>query len=1193
MRRISVTPLLLFVLFALPAAGAPPPGPPQFLSLGVSDGLPSSVVYTTVQDRVGFVWIGTQDGLARYDGIDFRVHRHDPNDPRSLASNDVSAILIDRDGVLWCGGEANGLNRLEPDGRSFTHWRHRAGALGTLGSDDVFTIAQDREGVIWVGTYLGGLNRLEPDGSFVHVDHDAEDPQSLRSSTVYVLEADAHGRLWIGTDAGLDVREADGQIHHVELPPLAARGVRPLVSALLPDADDSMLVGTSGGIFRVGADLRYREEIASGPLPLRVSALARDARGVLWIGTASGGARLDKVGLQPFGRGEGVAGAYPGQSTQHIRGDVEGGMWFSLYDGGIARLSPHWRNFSVFRHLPGEAASLSGPRAAAIGLAVDGAVWVGSGTDGLDRIDRSSGRVERFGARLGLRGPRLTAVLGDRAGHLWIGTQSGLRHLDPRGGESVELPVDLRRGDALPPGFVNRLLQAADGSVWASVRGGGIARLADDPPRLLRRYLPSAGTLGDSDVVALVLDPAGKPWIATASGVERFLAEEDRFERVVSLPRESIHGIGFAPDGSLWLHRLGALERYWIDAAGARLQQRHDASVGWPALTAAALEVAADGSVWVTSPRGLWRVDPQGGIRNFGVGDGLPSSEFLPGALARAADGVLYAGTLAGVVAFDSSTMEFDSPPPPVVLSALGVRRSERQQQLDLAVPVVLRHDDRDLHIEARALSFVNPRANRYRFLLEGFDPEWIDSDRGERNYSQLPPGSYRLRVRAANADGVWSELALPLPIRSLRAPWATPAAWLIYALLLLLAGYVLLLGWRRRLRERHARLLAEERRRSAEQLVQAKSDFLATLGHEIRTPMTGVLGMSELLLATPLDVRQRGYAGAIHQSGELLLRLVNDSLDIARIDAGKLALDEQPFDPGGVLREVAELERPLAERKGLRVETRVADDVPALLMGDAIRVRQILLNLVNNAVKFTAQGGVRLGLERASDSRLRFLVADTGVGMDEAQRSRLFRRFEQAAGVTGRHGGSGLGLAISHELALLMGGSLEVGSEPGRGSSFAFELPLREASPQAAPAAKPGSTREIPALSILLVEDDKTVADVIRELLGARGHRVQHVVNGLAALAALETAACDLALLDLDLPGIDGLQLARAIRAGRHRELPLLAITARSVGDEEQLIGAAGMNALLRKPLTAERLIEAIEAALARQAESSATPTI
>ena len=503
MRAIGLVPLLLV---AASAAGALPPAPPQFVALGVADGLPSSVAYKSVQDREGFIWFGTQDGLARYDGVGFEVFRHDPSDPASLTSNDVSAMLVDREGRLWCGGEASGLNRLEPDGRSFTHWVHQPNDLRTLGSNDLFSLAQDSTGAIWVGTYLGGLNRLEADGSFLHVDHDAEDPSSLRSSTVYALQAAANGRLWVGTDEGLDVREGDGRIVHVELPPLAQRAGSSIVMALLPVEDGAMLVGTRKGLFRVGADLRLQRELATATPPLAVTALAHAGESDFWIGNLGGLARLDSSGLQRYTIDEATPGAYPGTQTMDILHDAEGGVWFALFDGGIARLPPHWRNFATFRHVPGNTTSLSGARVRALGIEGDAAVWAASGSNGLDRIDRASGTIARWGERLGLAGPRLTAVLPDGAGRVWLGVQTGLRVFSLADARGVTLPVDLTREDALPPGFVDDLALAPDGTLWASAHGGGIARIATDPPRVLRRYTPAARTLGDNDYIASCQD---------------------------------------------------------------------------------------------------------------------------------------------------------------------------------------------------------------------------------------------------------------------------------------------------------------------------------------------------------------------------------------------------------------------------------------------------------------------------------------------------------------------------------------------------------------------------------------------------------------------------------------------------------------------------------------------------------------
>jgi CheY-like chemotaxis protein/anti-sigma regulatory factor (Ser/Thr protein kinase) len=338
---------------------------------------------------------------------------------------------------------------------------------------------------------------------------------------------------------------------------------------------------------------------------------------------------------------------------------------------------------------------------------------------------------------------------------------------------------------------------------------------------------------------------------------------------------------------------------------------------------------------------------------------------------------------------------------------------------------------------------------------------------------------------------------------------------------------------------------------------------------------MTGVLGMAELLLRTDLDVKQHGYAQAIQDSGRLLLRLVNDSLDLARIEAGKLQLDIAPFDLHALLRQVEALARPQAAKRGLAWTLCVADDLPHWLVGDALRIEQVLLNLVNNAVKFTEHGAVELSARRGGVAGVAFTVSDSGPGIASAERERLFRRFEQADGPQ-RRSGSGLGLAICRELVARMGGTIDLDSEPGRGSIFRVELPL----PESAVPGKVENAASPPIATtgrILLVEDDATVAATIAGLLEAQGHAVSRVEHGLAALGELATADYAAVLLDLDLPGVDGLTLARMIRAGEAKDdkpsLWLVGISARSRGDEEALCRAAGMDAFLRKPVTGEML--------------------
>jgi CheY-like chemotaxis protein len=377
--------------------------------------------------------------------------------------------------------------------------------------------------------------------------------------------------------------------------------------------------------------------------------------------------------------------------------------------------------------------------------------------------------------------------------------------------------------------------------------------------------------------------------------------------------------------------------------------------------------------------------------------------------------------------------------------------------------------------------------------------------------------------------------------------------------------------------------LLSRERQALAEQHSQAKSRFLATLGHEIRTPMTGVLGMAELLQGSELAPKQRGQVEAIHRAGEHLLRLVNDALDLARIEAGRLVLEDAPFDLQALLEESAALLRPLAEAKGLSFELQRAPGTPRALRGDAGRVRQIVFNLASNAIKFTDRGEVALR-SAATPAGLLLEIADTGPGLDAGQQARLFQRFEQLDATRDRRRqGSGLGLAICKELASAMGGRIELQSQVGQGTTFRVSLPLATADLRELPGAPPPRRRQraMDGLDILVVEDDPTVAEVVTGLLESLGHRTAHAGHGLSALAELAGSHYDLVFLDLDLPGLDGFALAKIIRDQGHG-LALVALTARSDAQAEPLAYAAGMHAFLRKPVTSQSLQACIDATMA-----------
>ncbi|HZH43663.1 MAG TPA: ATP-binding protein [Lysobacter sp.] len=1165
MRRSGGGWAVLLVLW-LTSATAAVPERPSPRRIGVDEGLPSNTVNGIAEDRQGYVWFATTDGLARYDGVGMRVWRHAPGDPAALPGNShVTAVHVDRRDRVWVALEGRGLAMLDTARRRFTHY-HR-GARPEMGSDDVFALASDGD-AIWFGTYDGGLHRLDAHGRITRFMPRESDPRSLPSETVVSLAFDARGQLWVGTLAGL-ARWTGRDFERVALP---GDQPAPLVYSVTA-IGDALWVGAATGVFRRERDGRWQRP-AWSPMferPNAVMALVADGDGGYWIGSQREVWRVPRDGV-PVPLGSGV----PRPVLQMLR-QSDGALWFPISGAGVGYLRPDWKRLAAYA--PGFAGS-DKTRYYAAAPAAAGGVWLAGMRSEVFRLD-PAGAVHALPERVAaaLEGRRFYAAHEDPDGRLWLGAFGELIRIDRDGalrqwGDSG--------AEAALPGQMVQIASAPDGTLWTASSDGGLQQRDAASGRVLLTITPESGHgLARADFEALRIGPDGGPWIATDAGLLRWNATARRLEPVPGLPAgERVHAFAFDGADALWLHRLSGLARYRRDGARWRQLAHVGEAQGLPALEGAAVAVDRHARVWLSTQRGLFRWDPRARhVRRFGIQDGLSSQEFIDRVLVLDAHGVLTAPLEDGGLA-QLDTAFADPPPrtPQLVWDAVDVRRAGRWQPLPLAGGLALAPDERELRVQLRLLSYEDPASNRYSTWLVGYDGGWTAyGTSGERVLANLPPGEYLLRARAIDATG---DLAAERSLRfTVRPPWwRTPAALVAFALTALLAVAWAARAYRLRVQRRIAWLQAQRERELARQASLAKTRFLATLGHEVRTPMTGVLGMSELLLATALDGQQRRYAESIRRAGEHLLRLVNDALDLARIESGKLELAEAPFDTRALVEEVSALMAPLAQRKGLAFRVEVEPAVPAGLCGDRSRVCQILLNLLGNAVKFTERGEVRLKVD-ALATGVRLQVCDTGPGLNEEQKSRLFRRFEQADGArtAARYGGSGLGLAICQELAAAMGGRIEVDSTPGVGTCFRVELPLPAVEVPAPPAptsvAAPSGAR-----TLLLVEDDATVAEVVAGLLRAQGHAVVHAPHGLAALAELALRRFDAGLLDLDLPGLDGFALAAQLRAHGF-DAPLVAITARADAEVEAQVRAAGFDGFLRKPLTGAMLAEAVDA--------------
>ncbi|CBA16657.1 sensor histidine kinase [Xanthomonas albilineans] len=1152
-------------------AGAAVPLTPQPRQLTVADGLPSNTINDLTEDKLGYLWMASSDGLARFDGHGYRIWRFEDG----LRDNNIFSVHADAQNRIWFGTGTAGLGMLSADRRTFRYYDHSI--YSQIGSSAVLAIISTSDGSIWFGTSNAGLYRLQPNGRLTRFMPKPGDERSLPSINVSRLAMAPDGTLWIGTRNGA----ARWNGHGFER--LSLSGVDHYVLGLKPEHDGVFWVGNQAGVRLFRADgtaiTPYWRNLPSRSV---MAMLAHDRSGNRWFDTMQGLGLESETGLirnVPLYSNS----AHGLVKPNFVLGfeDREGDLWFATANAGLWYLPAKWRQFSVLSYRVDDPESMYNPYVVATAASRDGEVWL-AGTRGvLDKLDPATGAVRHHMlAMFGIDWPQ--AIVEDTQGRVWGAGPKGLLRYDPVSGEVMRWGMN-DGVDALTLNNTNFATISGDAHLWLFSDLGG-AQIRDLDGHVLRNIaLGTDGLPAEFVANALKPGPQGQPWLLGSYGVLAWNPVRARFEPVPGAPRRLLSAFAISDGNVVWLAGVGCLERYLWDGTRLSLLDRIDDGHELPGLAPNGLVVDGKGVAWLSSVRGLIRVDPASkAIRSYGVHDGLPNQEFAGQTLTQARGGQILGGTTDGVVLFEPSQVIPSRRQPPLVIERVSVRRGDALMELSHAGMVVLREGDRDLNVVARLLSFYDTESNTYRFRLSGYDTDWIDvGANGERLFSRLPSGYYTLEVQARTADKVWSRV-VAMRFHVLPPWWRSTWGLVGWALLALLIVWRLSYLYRRRLRRRNSWQLALHKQEVAEQASLAKTRFLATLGHEVRTPMTGVLGMSELLLATPLDPKQRGYTESIRGAGTHLLRLVNDALDLARIEAGRLELDQQPFDLGQLIAELAAMMEPMAQGHGLTFVLDNAMPEQVTATGDATRVRQILLNLLNNAIKFTERGSVQLRVAPLQEFQgVRFEVVDTGPGINAEQQARLFQRFEQADGprTAARYGGSGLGLAICQELAVAMGGRIDLQSRLGAGTRFVVDLPLPWV-PSSLPRPTSG-VREVTSVlapqRVLLVEDDPTVAEVVSGLLAARGHRVIHAAHALAALTEVAANVFDVALLDLDLPGMDGLALARQLRAFGHT-MPLIAVTARADADAEPQARAAGFDGFLRKPVTGDMLAEALE---------------
>ncbi len=1101
----SRTFVLLAVLQLLPlecTLHAQPREHFRFDHLRVEQGLSQGSINAMMHDRKGFLWIGTDDGLNRFDGYQFVVLRPDPSDRYALAGNVVTALSEDPSGKLWIGTSGSGFQSFDPVAWTFASHPSTLPRGASLRSNVITAIQADASKRVWIGTDHDGLLQFDIRTGVLRP---FPLPSSAPVRTVMDIALTRTGKLIVACGhSGLFVIDArTGYSRHIDLDGASSAPGGGGAMRVTMDSARYLWVGSDNNRIhrydiRTGKWRQYRIPIGVGSnYVVEIRDMAMDLERNLWISTSGDGVfvmqtesgsftHLVEDRLTPM--------SLPSSSTRSLCADRLGNVWVGTNGSGMGMHSPAVKEFNLLgTGLQGHG-DLTVHSIRAIWQDRDSVLWVG-GYRGFNRVDRKTGEVtvyERRNYSETGTGPQRDVYLhnvfvihpdpDDPDGALLVGTEgSGLFRFVKKNATFQRIPLEDETGSGTKPQsiIVTEICRTRDGVLWIGC-STGLWRW-DPGKRGSRPERIAAESFGDRQggVYAIHEDRNGLLWIGTARGgialFDRLLGDVTEYRSQpgnhAALSSNSVKCIYEDSRGMLWVGTT----------LGLNLMKREDGSFqtfttrdGLPNNVIYGILEDASGMLWLSTNNGLARFHPEYGVvATYDVHDGLQGNEFNTAAFFISSAGEMFFGGVQGLTFFNPDRITRNHTVPPMAVTS--VRAGNRSVLLQNAGTgrdtVMLDYRDESITFTFAALSFYRPEKNRYSYRFEGRNEDWIDIGY-ERNlsFAGLGPGTYTLRVRGSNNDGVWNEDGLTVTLIIEPPFWA--AWWFRVLAGLLLAGLAYIaVRWRMKrvhgqerklaaevelrtseLQHSNAKLLLEieERKRAEAEAYRAnatKSEFLAHISHEIRTPMNAILGFTELLYDRIRDAELRDYLNSISVSGKTLLTLINDILDLSKIEAGKLELSYHPASIRGIIDEIRQLFAYQIGRKKLALEVLIDERVPSLLYLDETRIRQILLNLVGNAVKFTERGTITIEAKSVMQGNgsctLILTVKDTGVGIAPSQQERVFEPFRQGGrGRNTDYDGTGLGLAITQRLIEMMGGEILLRSRLGAGSTFRVTLP-------------------------------------------------------------------------------------------------------------------------------------------------------
>jgi signal transduction histidine kinase/ligand-binding sensor domain-containing protein/DNA-binding response OmpR family regulator len=1223
----------------------------KFKHLNLNNGLSHPSVRTILKDSHGFVWVGTGLGLNRFDGYTIKWFFHDSRDTTTLMSDGILAIFEAPDGVLVVR-TASGLNLYNPAKENFT--RNIDSFLKKYGaSSDLVNIVRDHNGGYWF-VEPDKLIRHHPEKNRVDViTNVAGDSTSIINEAIADFAIDPYGSPWVihsnGVAEKIQVSEDGG--HVVQRITELAR-FNAFVSTgykLTFDAEGDLWLCApwlNQGVFYYTFRDGKLTQISTNTSPLKLNTrtawvMAHAPDGTMWIGTDHGGLNIvdkERLTVRYVRNRDGDATSIAENSITSLYKDEQGIMWLGTYKRGVSYYHKNIFRFDIYRRYALDPGSLPFEDVNEFAEDAKGNLWIGTNGGGLIYFDRARERFTQYlnepGNENSLSANVIVSLCLDKEQNLWIGTYSGglnkfdgkkftrYRHIE---GDSLSLPSQ----------NIWEVFEDSRKRLWIGTIEAGAALFDKLTGKFHRVRLWGPNAMQSVTVEVIDEDRHGNIWFGTNNGIDVLAKDGKTFTHYassadsLSLSHHSVLDILRDARGRMWIATFDGLNLF-DEASGGFTVYRHDRIHN----AVVALQEDNYGHLWMATIDGLLEAtatDQGDGLefKRYTESDGLQGRQFNHNAGFRTRVGELVFGGPTGFNILNTRERKLDLPITRIILSDLqlyeqGVAIGQEisgvvvlDKSISEARKIVLPPDKNFFSIRFSALNFINPEHDRYMYKLDGLNTDWltVDPSNPQVVFNSLNPGTYTLRVKAANRDGVWSQNEAMLTIIMKPPFWKTNLAFVIYAVMLVLA----LVLTRRTIQQREKiKFMLQQERHEAQrihELDMLKVKFFTNISHEFRTPLSLILTPIERLIRKATDADQLSQFQLIQRNGRRLMNLVNQLLDFKKLEVHDIKFSPSKGDIVAFTNDTAMSFSDLSEKKNIRLEFQSSVTHFDTLF-DQDKLEKILFNLLSNAFKFTLENGVvSVRLAVISTSLERFIqieVTDTGIGIAREKFDLIFEPFFQSdLPKSIINVGSGIGLAITKEFVRIHGGSIAVESEVGKGSSFRVTIPVIESgaqhndpTPQDAEIGETDNnnsenTDQRPVhpdesvaaksvkKSLLLVEDNDDFRFYLKDNLKFL-YTIHEATNGAQAWTMILEFQPDLIISDVMMPDMNGIELCTKIKTDqRISHIPVILLTARS-SDEQRLEGIrTGADDYITKPFNFEVLEARIENLLRRREKS------